>query len=74
MTENRTMNVQRFPDCSCSEDCLHDQGTARNYEGCYGLCIVKKYRSVSVAMSGKIRGAINACIEFLVTFWGNAKK
>jgi hypothetical protein len=25
-------------------------------------------------LAGKIRGAINACLEFFVTFWGNAKK
>jgi hypothetical protein len=31
-------------------------------------------RSVPVALAGKIRGAINACLDFFVTFWGNAKK
>jgi hypothetical protein len=36
--------------------------------------LVKRYRFVSVAMAGQIRGAVNAGLELFVTFWGNAKK
>jgi hypothetical protein len=68
------MTAQRFPNCNCSEDCVQEQGTAKNYKECIHLCMAKKYQSVAVAMAGKIRGAINACLELFVTFWGDAKK
>jgi len=31
------------------------------------------YRSVPVAMAGKIRGAINACLDFLLHFFVKKK-
>jgi hypothetical protein len=40
----------------------------------HNLTIIKNYRSAAVAMAGQIRGAVNAGLEFFVTFWGNAKK
>ena len=64
----------RFPDNNYSEDCIQEQGTAKNYKECNDLPNSKKHRSVAVAMAGKIRGAVYACLEFFVTFWGNAKK
>jgi hypothetical protein len=30
---NNPKNVQRFPDCNCSEDCLHDHGTGKKLVG-----------------------------------------
>jgi hypothetical protein len=65
---------ERLPNCNLSKDCVQEQGTTKNYKKCIHLCIAKKYRKVAVAMAGKIRGAINACLELFVTFWGNAKK
>ena len=62
------------PNCNCSEDCIQEQGIAKNYKNNNDLTPAVKYRSVAVAMAGKIRGAINACLELFVTFWGNAKK
>jgi hypothetical protein len=32
------------------------------------LIIGKNYRSAAVALAGKIRGAINACLDFLLHF------
>ncbi len=62
------MNVQRFPHCSSSEDCVQAQGTDRNYKNCCDLMHAAKQRSVSVALAGKIRGAVNACLDLLLHF------
>jgi hypothetical protein len=40
---------------------------------CRGLNNAKKYRKVAVAMAGKIRGAINACLDFLLHFFVKKK-
>jgi hypothetical protein len=42
--------------------------------GYHDLTFNKNHRSVSVAMAGQIRGAVNAGLDLFVTFWGDAKK
>ena len=73
MTENKKVKLKRFPNCHCSEDCLHEQG-----RGKLNLNFVTKHKSspngggfrrgpsVAVAIAGPASGGI--------TFWGNAKK
>ena len=41
MTENKEMNVKRFPDCDCSEDCLPEQGTGKNYKNVVTYILIK---------------------------------
>jgi hypothetical protein len=65
--ENKTMNAKRFPNCSCSKYCVHDQGTFSNVKLLWPNAS-QSYRSFPVAMAGKIRGAINACLDFLLHF------
>jgi hypothetical protein len=74
MMIRNTMTAQRFPNCNCNEDCIQEQGTAKNYKNNNDLTPAIKCQSVAVAMAGKIRGAINAYLELFVTFWGDAKK
>jgi hypothetical protein len=62
------VNVQRFPGCNNSEDCIQDQGVVKNDKACYHLCTVENNRSVAVAQAGKIRGAVNPCLDLLVPF------
>ena len=49
--ENKKGNVKRFPDYNYSEDCVQEQGTAKNYKERSGLPNAKKHRSVAVAMA-----------------------
>jgi hypothetical protein len=51
MTENKTTTIKRFPDCTCSEDCLHDYGSGKNYKNSCDLCTDKRNRSAAVAMA-----------------------
>ena len=43
VTENKKMNVLRFPDCDCSEDYLQEQGMGKNYKDYNDLCTGKKH-------------------------------
>jgi hypothetical protein len=62
------LNVQRFPGCNISEDCIQEQGVVKNDKAYYRLYTAENYRSVAVALAGKIRGAVNSCLDLLVPF------
>ena len=66
MTENRKVKFKRFPDCSCSEECLHDHDTSKNIQAIMTKKTGKNVFTVAVALAGPASGGI--------TFWGDAKK
>jgi len=68
------VNVQRFPGCNNSEDCMQEQDAVKNDKTCYRLYTAKNYRAVAVALAGQTAGGISAVLDFLFTFWGDAKK
>jgi len=79
LTAPASRGTQQTKECSAlSWLYLHrrvytDQGTDKNYINCYDLCTVNVI-GVLRALAGKIRGAINVCLDFLLSAFGGPRQ
>ena len=70
---NKPKNVQRFPDCTCSEDYVHLQGTDKNYRNYYDLCTVNTIGVFRWRWPARFAERLMLALTFCSTFLSRKK-